>query len=235
MGHKLFHITSAILLFASVTLSLQAKEWKENDRVLVESKGKTFPAIILEVQEAGYLVSYDGYASSYDEVVKKKDVKPMKEISGIRYIKTIPGKTVKVRGSLKEGRIVKDLSWAERSDIACWPGIRNIEFKGNHLFYWIDIPERSVAKITVKPLNGKRINLYGYSFDGKNIPPLKYGLQRCEASHPTWIGQPDFTKPAEPQSIEFPTVTRRDVIAIGVAGAKDVVDGDFELTIEIQD
>ncbi|MCE9597936.1 MAG: hypothetical protein K8S54_08205 [Spirochaetia bacterium] len=228
-------ISVFILLSCFALLSLEAKEWQENDRVLVKSKGKIYPAIIVEVQDAGYLVSYDGYADSYNEVVKKSDVTPMKEIAGIEYIKTIPGKTVKINGSLKAGKIIKDLSWAERSDIACWPGIRNVEFKGNHVFYWIDIPERAITRITVTPKNGKRINIYGYSFDGRNIPPLKYGLQRCEASHPTWIGQPDFTKPPEPQSIEFSTVTRRDVIAIAVAGAKDVLDGEYELAIEIQD
>lgn len=224
-----------VLLYLALPVLLFADTWKEGDRVEVETKGKWYPGVILEAQDKGFLVNFDGYASSYDEVVEPRRMRKPAPIAGMTYIPTgLDGGTFSVKGSLASGRTMRDLRWAERSDIACWPGTRHSEFQGKHVFYWFDLPDHSIAKITVKPLNGKRINLYVYSFDGKDIPPLKYPTRQCDAAHPSYVGQPDLTKPAEPQTVEVNAVTRRQVYAIGVAGAKGVLEGDFELVVDIE-
>lgn len=224
-----------LLTVLLVPVILLANTWKEGDRVEVLSKDKWFPGIIQEVQEKGFLVNFDGYSDSYDEVVDAAKIRAAKPVDGISYITTgLDSGAFRLNGNLKTGKIIRDLRWAERSDIACWPGIRNVEFQGKHVFYWFDLPDHSEAKITVKPLNGKRINLYVYAFDGKSVPPLKYPTRQCDAAHPAWIGQPDFSKPPEPQSLDVVAITTRQMYAIGVAGAKGVEEGDFELMVEVK-
>lgn len=207
----------------------------EQERVEISDSGKWYPGIVLETGEKGFYVSYDGYASNYDEWVPASRLRKLPPIEGISYIPLKTG-TIKISGSIAGGKIQKDLSWAERSDVACWPGIRNFEFKGKQVYYWIDIPEKSEVKITVIPTDGKRINLFAYTFStkDKNLPPLKYGLQRCEADHPQWVGKPNLEEKPSPKSVIFQAPSRRDSFLIGVSGAEGVVDGKFDLEIELK-
>lgn len=227
---SLFSITTSILS--------EAVTYKAGDRVeILETKnGKYYSGVIKKVQKDGFLVHYDGYSDSYDEVVTSERLKAMAEIPGVTFVKSEKGKTITVSGNLTKGEIMEDLEWAESSSMACWPGIRNVEFEGNQVHYWTDLPKKSTLIITVKPKSPKtRINLYAFSgFDPKYIPPKVYGAVSCEASHPTWIGQPDFTKPAEPQSVELRAVTNPYRVFIAVVGAKDVTAGDYELLVEVK-
>lgn len=211
---------------------------KKGDRVEVydAKQGKSFSGMVMRVEKDGFLIHYDGYADSYDEVVTLDRIKPMSEIPGVAFIKSEKGKSVTVIGNLKTGSIMDDLEWAESSSMACWPGIRNVEFEGNQIHYWTDLPKKSTLIITVKPKDSKtRVNLYAFSgFDPKYIPPKVYGAVSCEASHPTWIGTPDFSKPAEPQSVELRAVGNPYRVFIGVSGAKNITEGDFELIVEVK-
>ncbi|MDZ4726005.1 MAG: hypothetical protein SH817_07600 [Leptospira sp.] len=197
---------------------------------------KSYSGKILKVQAEGFLVHYDGYADSYDEVVTIDRIKEMAQVPGVTFIKSEKKKSVTINGNLKTGAIMEDLEWAESSSMACWPGIRNIEFEGNQVFYWTDLPKKSTMVITVKPKDpSKRINLYAFSgFEPKYIPPNVHGAVSCEASHPTWIGQPDFSKPNVPQSIELRAVGNPYRVFISVTGAKDVIEGDYELIVEVK-
>ncbi len=168
------------------------------------------PAMILKVQTDGkYFVNYDAYAESYDEAVEAKAVRPMNlNIQGkVQFIPTKKGQVVSVNGNLSQGSIMEDLEWAENSSNACWVGIRNVEFEGNHVFYWFDLPKKSTVKITVIPKGNKpRVNIYGFvSFDFKFIPPDLPRCISCEAGFQQWVSNnlPDFTKSAGEQSIEF--------------------------------
>ncbi|TGN18932.1 hypothetical protein [Leptospira idonii] len=227
------------ILIASAFSSLwSVPVYKEGNRVEVKDPkdGKYYSGIIIKVQKDGYLIHYDGYSDSYDEVVSSDRLKERGEIEGVQFIQSEKKKTVIVNGNLKTGNVMEDLEWAESSSMACWPGIRNVEFEGNQVFYWTDLPKKSELKITVKPKDPKkRINLYAFSgFDPKYVPPKVYGAVSCEASHPTWIGQPDFSKPSEPQSVELRAVGNSYRVFIGVSGAKDVLDGDYELVLELK-
>lgn len=227
----LFNFFFAVSIFSAPT-------FVAGDRVEVldPKTNKSYSGKVLKVQPEGYLVHYDGYSDSYDEVVTSERISPMAEIKGVTFIKSEKKKSVSIMGNLKTGAILEDLEWAESSSMACWPGIRNVEFEGNQVFYWTDLPKKSTMIITVKPKNtNKRINLYAFSgFDPKYIPPKVYGAVSCEASHPTWIGQPDFTKPSEPQSVELRAVGNPYRVFIGVSGAKDITEGDYELIVELK-
>ncbi len=229
-------LLSSLFLFA---LSLYADaKFNVGDRIEVydDKTKKSFSAVILKNQADGYLVHYDGYSDSYDEVVPFARTKAMSELEGVTFIKSIKKKSVVISGNLKSGNVLEDLEWAESSSMACWPGIRNIEFEGKQVYYWTDLPKRSTMVITVKPKNSKtRINVFAFSgFDPKYIPPKVYGAVSCEASHPSYVGEPDFSKPSEPQSVELRAVGNPYRVFIGVSGARDVLEGDYELIVEVR-
>ena len=152
------------------------------------------------------------------------------------YVKAIKGQVVTILGDLKSGEIMEDLEWAESSSMACWVGIRNIEFEGNHVAYWFDLPKKSIVKITVTPANtSSRINIYGYSgFDFIKTPPDVSRCTTCEASFPEWIGQPNLSEPSKPKTIEFNATTIRNRVYFAVAGARGVTSGAYTITIELQ-
>lgn len=229
------------------TVNSAAKKWNVGDRVEIKNydevykREKIYPAIIVSVESGGYRVNYDGYAESYDETVSADKLQPLSPVAGVPYLKAEKGKTVSVKSDLSGGKII-DLDWAQASGVACFPGTRFVEFEGNHVFYWMDLPRRSILKITVKPTDGKRINVYAYSgFEPQYVPPNVPRCLSCEASHETWVGTnppADFTKASSKdggvQSVELNATTNRYGVLIGVAGAKGVVSGKYELQIELK-
>lgn len=198
-------------------------------------------AMVLKVQADGkYFVNYDAYAESYDEAVEGARIRPMNtNIQGkVQFIPAKKGQVVSVNGNLSQGSIMEDLEWAENSSNACWVGIRNVEFEGNHVFYWFDLPKKSTVKITVIPKgNQPRVNVYGFvSFDFKFIPPNLPRCISCEAGFQQWVSNnlPDFTKSAGEQSIELNAISSRMKVFVAVAGAKGFTSGDYELKIEMK-
>lgn len=216
--------------------------WKLYDRgeIFDTKENKWFGCTIIKVNTDGtYRIAYDGYGDNYDEdLTADKIQKPTSNTTpeNVPYIRVQKGNTVYIKGNLRNGQIMEDLEWAELSSMACWPGIRNVEFEGNHIGYWFDLPKKSIVKITVTPAStSSRINIYGYSgFDLKKTPPEVSRCVSCEASHPTWIGQPNLTEPSQPQTIEFNTTTRHTAVYIAVAGAKNVLQGDYTISINIE-
>lgn len=194
--------------------------------------------IVKVISSNNYRISFDGYADNYDEDVPADRIRNMTSTTApanVHYIKLKKfGKTT-VNGNLSSGSVLQDLSWATTSQMACWPSIRDIEFEGKHVGYWFDLPERSVVKITVTPRHSnRRINIYGYAgFDLKTIPPAHVYTNICEAAHPTWVGQPNLNEASKPQTIEFNTTTRRTSIYFAVAGARNVLEGDYTVSINI--
>jgi len=215
--------------------------YEKNERVEVwDAKyNKWYGAMILKVNSTNnYRISFDGYADNYNEDVNADRIRNMTSATApanVPYIKLKKiGKTT-VDGNLSSGNTMQDLSWATTSQMACWPSIRDIEFEGRHVAYWFDLPEKSVVKITVTPRHSnRRINIYGYAgFDLKTTPPALVYTNICEASHPIWVGQPNLNEPSKPQTIAFNTTTRRTSIFFAVAGARNVLDGDYTISIDI--
>jgi hypothetical protein len=205
----------------------------------VRNQDRWDSGVILKVQADGYYINYDFYAENYNETVPADRLRKMNlNIDGkVQYIPAKKGQTITVKGNLSQGEILEDLEWAESSSNACWVGIRNVEFEGNHVFYWFDLPKKSITNITVTPKNKERINVYGFvSFDFKHYPPNLPQCISCEAGFQQWIStnMPDFTKSAGPQSIELNAVGSRMLVFVAVAGAKGFTKGDYELKIEIK-
>lgn len=216
--------------------------WNLNDRAeIFDSKeNKWFGCLILKVNANGtYKIGYDGYAETYDEdVTADRLKKPTSNTTptNVPYVKAVKGTSITIKGNLRNGQLMEDFEWAESSSMACWPGIRNIEFEGKHVAYWFDLPKKSIVKITVTPASTKsRINIYGYSgYDFIKTPPEVSRCTSCEASFPEWVGQPNLAEPSKPQTIEFNATTIRNRVYFAVAGAKGILDGDYTITIDLQ-
>ena len=85
-------------------------------------------------------------------------------------------------------------------------------------------------KITVTPKSKKRINFYALrmGINNSDSPP---NLSRCissEAAYPKYAGKTNYKKPTKAQSVEYMSINKPYNIVIGVAGAVDVTEGDFE-------
>lgn len=226
------------LIFVLLPLLLLAQNttFKPGDRVMVlsEKDGKQYPAVVKSVENGLFHISYDGYASSYDETVPPARLQPFNPggSSTLPYIDAEKGQTFSVQGDITGGALLP-LAWAAQSNMACFPATRFVEFEGKHVFFRTQVPVRSEITITVTPLDGQRINLYAYSgFDGEALPPEVASCVSCEAGYEMWAGhQPpkDFTRSAGPQRVRLRAIDRPFDVLIGVAGAKGVTEGRFEL------
>jgi hypothetical protein len=148
------------------------------------------------------------------------------------------GQTVQVKGDLSAGQQIP-LDWAASSQVACFPATRFVEFQGNHLFYRVELPRYSKIIISVKPEGRQRINLYGIR-QGTNagiqpVPPHVSVASSCEAGYPIYAGNPNLSKGGDTQNIEFMAINNPYSILIGVAGAREVLEGGFTLQVQISD
>lgn len=145
-----------------------------------------------------------------------------------------------VTGNLKDGVKLSSLRWAESSSVACFPGTRFEMFNGNTVFYRIELPAASAMKITVKPKDGKAINLYALrqSMRQQQVPPDVTSAISCEASYPIYANLPTgrrvTNKDDGTRKVEYISVNSAYSILIGVAGANGLTEGDFTLGIEIK-
>jgi len=140
-----------------------------------------------------------------------------------------------VSGNLQDGMIMP-LRWAENSSVACFPGTRFNEYKGNHLLYRVQMPAASKIDIKVTPKSKKhRINVYALRLGVDNLaaPPNVHSCISCEASYPIYAGKPNYRMAAKAQSVEYISIRKPYTILIGVAGAEGVMEGDFDLEISI--
>ena len=148
----------------------------------------------------------------------------------------LAGSTSIITGNLADGATMP-IRWAESSQVACFPGTRFVEFQGNHVLYRMVMPAYSELKITVTPKDRKnRTNIYALRLGANNydLPPNISSAISCEAGYPLYAGNPNLRAPAQPQSVEYISVNKPYNIVIGVAGAKDVLAGEFELKIELK-
>ncbi len=151
-------------------------------------------------------------------------------------VETKAGMTATVKGSLADGVKLADYSWAWNSSNACFPATQKAKFTGNHVFYKVKLPPRSILTITVRPTDkSNNISIYGYQI-AENQAILPENLQSCvtcEAEH-----NRDYPKRGKTQdesrTITFNATTNSYTVIIGVAGADGLSDGDYSLAIALK-
>ncbi len=124
----------------------------------------------------------------------------------------------RVTGNLSTGSCT-NLSFADDSDVACFPATRNTNFEGNHVFYALQgaMPPRSILDVTVTPDPGVEVNAYGYQAGTQTfyVPPKVTSVPVCEASYPA-SGAPN---PGAVETLQFQNPTGNSYnIFVGVAG-----------------
>jgi hypothetical protein len=151
-------------------------------------------------------------------------------------IKSEKGKTVTIKGDLKDGVIIEDLSWAANSAVACFPATQNSKFRGHHVLFHTGIPARSIMKITLTPDDvNQDLSLYGYQVGTTNfsVVPNLASCVACEADH-KWDRPKKGRTQDHNRSIEFNSIKSPYNIVIGVTGPKEAVSGAFTLAIDLQ-
>jgi len=150
----------------------------------------------------------------------------------VQYIPMDPDSQKTVSGDLGTGFTMDRLDWASLSSTACFPATQFDSFRGNHVLYSTSIPEFSILKITVTPLEGQDISLYGYltattTFD--YLPPDITSVLSCEASYNH--GKPN---PGERSSIMLNSTYNPYNVIFVVSGPKEALSGKYSIDLDLQ-
>jgi hypothetical protein len=151
-------------------------------------------------------------------------------------VNAVANQAVAVQGSLKNGVKLKSLDWAWMSSNACFPATQSAKFTGNHVFYVVELPPRSVMNITVKPKSdGTNLSVYGYQIAAGKIilPEDLQSSVTCEASHKSDYPIRGKTETGA-RSMRFNAIGNPYNVVIGVAGANNLTEGDFTLEIALK-
>ena len=146
------------------------------------------------------------------------------------------GKTKTVSGRLENGKPIEDLSWAADSSVACFPATQNSKFRGNHVFFVVPLPSRSIMEVKLIPKDpGQNLSLYGYSIglDNFRLPPQMRSCVACEADH-KWDRPKRNMKQDHTRSISFNAIKNPYNVVICVTGPKEAVKGDFILEVTLK-
>ncbi|MCP4441029.1 MAG: hypothetical protein GY810_19065 [Aureispira sp.] len=154
-------------------------------------------------------------------------IQDTKEAS-VTAIPTIKGEIKTLKGNLEVGKQIP-LDWAQNSNVACFPGTRFESYRGNHVFYTLELPRYSKLKVTLLPKDrNANINIYGFSgHDGSTLPPDIHRCVSCEADY--------YSDDTGAKSINFMAINNPYKVLIAVAGGRDVLAGEYELKVELTD
>ena len=155
---------------------------------------------------------------------------------GVKVIDVQPNKITTFSGTLSDGFIIDDLSWASNSSVACFPATQNNKFTGKHVLHAFTIPSYSEVYIRVIPKDkNANFSLYGYQVGTTSYPivPNLNSCISCEADY-KW----DYPKRGKTQnhtrSIRFNSTNHPYNIFIGVAGAEGLAQGDYTLEVNLK-
>lgn len=139
------------------------------------------------------------------------------------------GETIELE--LSSGQSI-DLDWADESDVACFPGTENLNFDGNHVFFWFAQPEGSVLTVDVQPEEGVDASVYAIQSAGERyeVPPNVVSAVTCESQYDA---QTD-SNPGEAESVVLTATTNGYDVLIGVAGAGGTTSGSVTLSLSLE-
>ena len=124
-----------------------------------------------------------------------------------------------------------DLDWADESDVACFPGTENLNFDGNHVFFWFAQPESSILTVTATPEAGVDSSVYVIqSANRYEVPPDVVSAVACESGYDA---QTD-ANPGEADSVSLTATTNPYDILVGVAGAGGTTSGTVTLSLALE-
>jgi hypothetical protein len=124
-----------------------------------------------------------------------------------------------------------DLDWADESDVACFPGTENLNFDGNHVFFWFAQPENSIVTVTATPESGVDSSVYVIqSANRYEVPPNVVSAVACESGYDAQTDD----NPGQADSAAVTATTNPYDILIGVAGAGGTTSGRVTLSVRLE-
>lgn len=149
---------------------------------------------------------------------------------------TLAGALTTVQGNLETGTVIHDLSWAANSSVACFPATQNKKFSGKHVVYEVQLPRYSEMTLMVAPKDQrKNLSLYAYSVGASSdavVPNLSRCVS-CEADH-KWDRPRRGRTQDHTRSVSLMALNNPYKVYVGVVGAEQLAEGDFELRIEVK-
>lgn len=147
-----------------------------------------------------------------------------------------PGLTSNVTGNLNEGSKLRSLAWAWNSSVACFPSTQQAKFTGNHVFYTVDMPSRSIVTVTVVPrIAGANLSIYGYQLppDTHTLPDSLGSVVTCEADYKWDIPKAGRTQ-TDARTITFNSTDGSHTLMIAVAGPSGLGEAAYTLKISLK-
>ncbi|MEM6268664.1 MAG: hypothetical protein AAF998_04465 [Bacteroidota bacterium] len=152
------------------------------------------------------------------EDLRLVDEKPAKMFA----MRTELGKAFATRGNLAAGKQIP-LGWAEPEALDCFSASAGQAYRGNHVFYVLDMPAHS--RLLVKLQAEANINLYAIGgHDGKSLPPQVREHNGCAAG---------FIEEDGWKRLQLRTQDQPQKVLVGVAGARHVRQGDYRLVVQV--
>lgn len=141
-------------------------------------------------------------------------------------------KVISFKDNISNGVLIKDLSWAWNSSVACFPETQKLSFTGKHILFQTEIPPKSEMTITLKPSNKRsKLSLYGYQvgINSTAIIPHLSSCISCEANH-----NQSKQATSNNRNISFTAINRPYKIVIGIAGENNLNEGEFVFDISVK-
>jgi hypothetical protein len=127
-----------------------------------------------------------------------------------------------IKGDLGEGACT-NLGFADDSNVACFPAVRNYLYEGNHVYYSFQLKPGKRTRVIAAPAPGVDVNLYAIAM-GTNefqVPPRIESNVICEASYPIGVAPPPNPGAKEELAFDFPASASAYNVLIGVAGGAE--------------
>jgi len=191
--------------------------------------------IFIGVAGAEGLIKGD-YTLSIDLYTELLEAPLLTQVLNTTTIKIEKGKILTFNGDLSKGSVVKDLSWAANSSVACFPATQNSKFNGNHVFYVTEIPIKSKMKIKIIPDDVKsNMSIYAYMVATTNeaMVPQLTSCVTCECEH-KWDNPKKGKTQDHTRTVNLNSTTTPYRVVIGIAGAEGLLTGTFKLEITLE-
>ena len=154
-----------------------------------------------------------------------------------RLIPVERGKVVFIDAKLETGIEMTDLSWAWRSDMACFVQLQAWKFESKHKMFAIPTKFSGIGEITVKVTpKDPNVNLslwyYMAGSTDYRVPPKVSNMRACEADF-KW--DRPFKNQTQDHTRYVSTGAKgNENVLIGVSAPKDVIAADFTLEVTVK-
>lgn len=154
-----------------------------------------------------------------------------------RLIPVERGKVVSITGTLESGIDMPDLSWAWRSDMACFVQTQAWKFQSKHKLFAIPTKLDGISEITVRVIpTDPNLNLsvwyYMAGASDFRVPPKVSSMRACEADF-------KWDRPFKNQTQDHTRwvssgIKGNENVLIGVSAPKDVTAAEFKLEVSVK-